>query len=289
VVQGTAAAGLFVSTVTLVGDTFEGVQRNAVLGVNTAVLSAAAAVYPVVGGLLAGVAWNAPFFAYLLALPVAGVAWRVLPTEVGIPQRPGYLAAMARVATSTGALGFYAATLLTELLLFGAIFTALPFLLVDDYASSAVVVGLVITAAEVVSTAAAALNGRLAHRASNATLVRAGIAVYAVGLLVVPFAVSPVGVAAGASIAGGGVGLVLPSVDAGLTDHVPADLRAGALSLRNSVTFLGRASGPVAFAALAGSVGYDSLFTLAGVVSLAVVAVVTAAARWWGRPSRRTV
>jgi len=289
VVQGTAAAGLFVSTVTLVGDTFEGVQRNAVLGVNTAVLSAAAAVYPVVGGLLAGVAWNAPFFAYLLALPVAGVAWRVLPTEVGIPQRPGYLAAMARVATSTGALGFYAATLLTELLLFGAIFTALPFLLVDDYASSAVVVGLVITAAEVVSTAAAALNGRLAHRASNATLVRAGIAVYAVGLLVVPFAVSPVGVAAGASIAGGGVGLVLPSVDAGLTDHVPADLRAGALSLRNSVTFLGRASGPVAFAALAGSVGYASLFTLAGVVSLAVVAVVTAAARWWGRPSRRTV
>src|SRR6056297_2355798 len=45
-VQGTAAAGIFVTTVTLIGDTFGGVQRNAVLGANTAVLAAGAAVYP---------------------------------------------------------------------------------------------------------------------------------------------------------------------------------------------------------------------------------------------------
>ncbi|WP_232701411.1 MFS transporter [Halobacterium wangiae] len=282
VVQGTAAAGLFVSTVTLVGDTFEGVQRNAVLGVNTAVLSAAAALYPVVGGLLVGFSWNAPFLAYLLALPVAAVAWRVLPAEVSFDQRPGYLVAMARVATSSGSLGFYGATFVTEFLLFGAVFTALPFLLVDQFALSAVAVGLVITAAEVVSTVAAALNGRFARRASNATIVRAGIGVYAVGLLVVPFTTSPLGVAAGASIAGGGVGLVLPSVDAGLTDRVPADLRAGALSLRNSVTFLGRASGPIAFAAFAGAVGYDALFTTAGFVAFAVVALATAVLRLRG-------
>lgn len=63
-VQGTAAAGISVTTVTLVGDAFEGVQRNAVLGVNTAVLATGAAVYPLPGGYLATISWNAPFLVY---------------------------------------------------------------------------------------------------------------------------------------------------------------------------------------------------------------------------------
>lgn len=83
VVQGMAAAGIFITTVTLVGDTFEGIQRNTVLGANTAVLSAGAAIYPLVGGVLATVTWNAPFVAYLLALPVALVALRRLPEPPG--------------------------------------------------------------------------------------------------------------------------------------------------------------------------------------------------------------
>jgi ACDE family multidrug resistance protein len=54
VVQGTAAAGVFVTTVTLIGDVFDGPQRNAVLGINNATLSAGAAMFPVVGGALGG-------------------------------------------------------------------------------------------------------------------------------------------------------------------------------------------------------------------------------------------
>lgn len=49
-VQGTALAGIGITTIILLSDVFEDVQRNAVLGVNTAVLSAGAAVSPLVGG-----------------------------------------------------------------------------------------------------------------------------------------------------------------------------------------------------------------------------------------------
>ena len=49
-VQGTAAASVFIVTVTLIADTFDGVQRNAVLGVNVSVLFLGAAIYPVVVG-----------------------------------------------------------------------------------------------------------------------------------------------------------------------------------------------------------------------------------------------
>lgn len=68
--QGTAAVGLFITTVTLVGDVFSGAQRNAVLGVNVAVLSTGAALFPIVGGALVALAWNVPRLLYLLAVPV---------------------------------------------------------------------------------------------------------------------------------------------------------------------------------------------------------------------------
>lgn len=284
VVQGTAAAGLFVATVTLVGDAFDGVQRNAVLGANAAVLGTGAALYPIVGGALTGVSWRAPFVVYLLALPAAVVAARVLPAEVRRPPRPGYLNAMTRAATSTGALGYYAATLLTELLLFGAVLTALPFLLTRTYGASALEIGLVLTAAEIVAAAVAALNGRLARYAGDATIVGVGVATYALGLLALPHTTTVPEVAAVGGVIGAGVGLVLPSVDAGLSERVPDDLRAGALSLRNSVTFLGRAAGPVLFAALAADAGYEPLLTAAGLAALAAVALATVAALWRGRP-----
>lgn len=152
-VQGVTLAGIGITTVTLVGDVFEGAQRNAVLGANTAVLSAGAAAFPLVGGALATVAWNAPFAMYLLGVPVA----------------------------------------LTT-----------PFL----------------------------------------------IAVATVGY-------------------GAGWGLVLPSIDAGVSDIVPPQFRAGALSLRNSASFLGRAAGPVLFTALAAGSGYRVLLLAAGVSAFA--------------------
>ena len=68
--QGVAAAGIFIATVTLIGDSFEGTQRHAVLGANVAALSTGAAIYPIVGGVLVAISWNAPFLTYLISLPV---------------------------------------------------------------------------------------------------------------------------------------------------------------------------------------------------------------------------
>lgn len=130
VVQGTAAAGIFITTVTLVGDVFEGARRNAVLGVNNAALSARAAVFPILGGALAVVAWNAPFVLYLVALPIAlFAAWRLdepgaEPTEEEI----GYLRTALGALVGTDAMVLYGAAFMTEMLVFGVIITGLPFL-----------------------------------------------------------------------------------------------------------------------------------------------------------------
>ena len=276
-VQGTAAAGIFITTVTLVGDAFEGVRRNAVLGVNAAVLSIGAAIFPLVGGLLVEIAWNAPFLAYLLALPVGLFALRTLEEPTRPEDRParslGYLREAAGVLADSGVTGLYALTFAIELLLFGAILTALPFLLRDAYGLVPLLIGGVITAAEIVSAATAAANGRLARRVSNADLVTVGFVCVGVGLVAAWLAPSALLVGVAVLAVGAGLGLVLPSVDAELSDRIPVQYRAGALSLRNSATFLGRATGPYLFATVAVGTGYPALLLGAGVAAIAIAAL----------------
>jgi MFS family permease len=84
---------------------------------------------------------------------------------------------------------------------------------------------------------------------------------------------SVVVVAVGAAVFGAGLGLSMPAIDAAVSDLVTADHRAGALGLRNSATFLGRATGPVAFTALAVTTGYEPLLLAGAVAALCIAAV----------------
>lgn len=274
--QGTAAAGLFITTVTLVGDVFEGPERNAVLGVNIAVLSTGAAVFPVVGGALVAIAWNAPFVLYLLAVPVGLFALAVLeePAVASDVRGVDYLLGAASALRNRQAAGLFGAAFSAELLAFGAVITALPFLLVEAFSLTPVLVGLVITASLVASIVTSSLNGWFARFLTNGGLVTAGFACFGTGLAIMWIGATAVVVAVGATIYGAGLGLAAPAVDAALGGLVPGRYRAGAFSLRNSTTFLGRAAGPIVFAGLAGIVGgYRPVLLAAAVVTLAMVGV----------------
>ena len=271
VIQGTAAAGIFITTVTLIGDTFDGAQRSAVLGTNTAVLSAGAAAFPIVGGFLATLAWNTPFLAYLLGLPVALFAYRAL--EEPVAERGGRgLDSFRRVAASLSAREatlLYGSAFTIEVLLFGAVFTAIPFLLFEEYGATPVTIGVVVTAALVASAVAASQTGRLARHLSDESLIGLGFGSAAVGLLGAGLAGSPTGIGLAGVVFGAGWGLTLPSIDDEVSEFVPGEVRAEALSLRNSTTFLGRTLAPVIVTGLAAVWSYPVILLAAGVVGFA--------------------
>lgn len=270
-VQGTALAGIAITTITLISDIFEDVQRNAVLGINTAVLSAGAAAFPIVGGFLVAVSWTAPFAMYLLGLPVALFAFRVLdePSGEREPRSLTYLRRVISALSAREAILLYGSALTIDLLLFGAVFTAIPFLLEASYGLSAVLIGLVVTTGEVASTVAASQNGRLAQHLSDYEIITVGFVATAVGLGGTWLAPSPLLIAVATLGFGAGWGMALPSIDAAVSDLVPTQFRAGALSLRGSASFIGRAAGPILFASLAIQNGYRILLLSAGVVAFA--------------------
>jgi hypothetical protein len=155
VVQGTAAAGIFVTTVT------------------------------VVGGALAAVSWSTPFLVHLLGFPVTLVAYRALPEPPGERERRGipYVGRVAAALSVHDAPLLYGAAFAIELLLFGAVITALPFLLFETYGLSLVQIALVITAAEAASAVAATQSGRVARRRSDDATIGLGVGCVGVGLV----------------------------------------------------------------------------------------------------------
>lgn len=263
-------------------------RRNAVLGANVAALSLGAALVPILGGVLAAVAWNAPFLAYGLVLPVALFAlWGLDDSSTrrrettsegqGTTNRGWFSYLQGVMLVLTPAMGGLLATaFLTEFLLFGALITVLPFLLTAAYGLTPLYIGLIITASEAGAVLAASVSGRLARTLTNGQLVGFGFVSYGIALGGVYLAPSPAFVALAVLVFGLGFGISMPAVDAAVSDLVSRDYRAGLLGLRNSTAFLGRATGPVVFAAAATVAGYRPLMAIAavGVLTIAITVIV---------------
>ncbi|MGW2425822.1 MFS transporter [Streptomyces sp. NPDC001709] len=86
-VQGVGGAAMFVTTLALIATAYEGRARGLAIGIWAAVGGAAAAVGPMLGGLLTEyLDWRAIFF---VNLPVSAVGIALTLLVVGEPERPG--------------------------------------------------------------------------------------------------------------------------------------------------------------------------------------------------------
>jgi MFS family permease len=280
--QGVGASGLFAVAVTLIGDAYEGVQRNAALGANGAAISVGAAVYPLLGGTIAAYGWTAPFAVYAVGFLVAVYALRAID-DVPVERAAGGFAYVRGAVGSlppSAAVGLYGATVVAFLLLFGGVFTAVPFILAGTFSGPVglgplsvpppALIGVVLTTNALTAAVAAAWSGPLAARFSNRQLLAFGLGAYGLGLVVAWAGGTPAWLTLGVLVVGVGQGMLLPPIDASISTAVPRRYRAGALSLRNSSAWLGTTLGPILFTSLAAVVGYRSLLLAGGLAALAV-------------------
>ncbi len=267
VLQGTSAAGLFITTATLIGDTFDGIQRSAIFGMNNAALSLGAATFPIIGGILVQYHWKVPFLVYLLGLPLAVFALKVLEEPMKDATRKSqksYISNTLKMIKKREMILPYSSSILTEVLLFGAIFTLLPFILIEKFGGSSVYVGSILSITSLVTGLISTQSGRLANYLSNHQMIAIGIFCYGLALLGISSLSSVIVILFSVLLFGGGIGVSMPAVDSAISDFVPMQQRGGALSIRNSTTFIGRASGPFLFAILATVLGYTTLFVIVG-------------------------
>ncbi|WP_276259868.1 MFS transporter [Haloglomus litoreum] len=282
VLQGFAAGSILSAlAMTVVGDRYTGRRHDAVMGVTSAMLSLGTAAYPVLGGILAARAWNAPFLLYALTLPVAGFVFVALDggsTDTG--GDGGYLREALRLVPARQATILYGVMFASFTLIFGGIYTALPFYLTAaTWGFSPTMVGLTTSAVLLMTGLVSTQNGRLATMASTTTLLTAGFGLYAISLLGVAVATTTPTLVGALLVFGIGGGLVTPTLFAGLSSLAPDRVRGGVMSLQTTTIGISQATGPAIFTFLGGELGYQA--TLAGgsagaALAAAIIVVVAA-------------
>lgn len=267
-IQGTSAAGIFIATVAIISDTFEGVQRNSVLGVNTAVLMFGAAIFPVVGGYLTQWSWRTPFLTYLVAVPLGVYAYMRMDESVSGEDSEIVLSEALNALWDVKILKLMAVAILSEVILFGTVLTIFPFILESRYGLDATQIGLVFMLSTLSTVVASSQNGFLAKRLTDNRIIAIGVLMYGIGSIVSWFAASVTVLVIAASILGLGVGLCMPSTDSAISNSIEVEKRASILSVRNSTTFLGRTTGPLLYTFASSILGYKQVLLLAGIIVL---------------------
>ncbi|MEF8778417.1 MAG: MFS transporter [Natronomonas sp.] len=270
--QGIGASALVTLAVTLIGDLYEGTRRNAIMGVNASTVSTGAALYPLIGGGLAGIRWNFPFLFFGIGVLVALVATLVLPEPESDDSSDvrSYIRGLSDVVTSPRALAIFSAIFVVFFVFYGAVQTALPLLLNDEFSLSSSEIGLTLAMVALASALVSSQYGRLSEWRSAPELIALGFIAYGCSLLGVWIAPSPVFVGASLLAFGVGFGLVMPSIDTAIITAVSDQLRAGMMGMRTSVLRLGQTLGPIAFTLIAETafptpaVGYRVLLVVCG-------------------------
>lgn len=277
-VQGVGASALVTLAITLAGDYYEGRRQRAVIGLNSSALGIGAAIYPVIGGVLAGVRWELPFAFFGVSLFVGLIALVVIEDQQTREAEPlrTYLARIQQVATEPRAFGIYLAAFSTFFLYYGAVLTALPLLLADQYGVVEPYLGLILGVVSLTNALVAALYGRIQAVTSVESLIAIGFSMFGVALLGVRVASSPAHIAVLLVIYGVGFGLVMPSLNTSVVSIASAEQRASMLGIQTSMLRVGQTLGPIVFPGLAQGafpstiVGYRTVLPAFGGVALAV-------------------
>jgi MFS family permease len=285
--QGIGASGLVTLAVTLIGDFYDGARQNAVMGLNSSTVGTGAALYPLIGGALAGIRWNFPFVFFGTGVLIGLVAVAALPEPDG--REPSdvrtYLSGLGSVLRHPKALAIFGAIFVVFFVFYGAVQTALPLLLSDEFGLSSGQIGLTIAAVAAASAVVSSQYGRLSAWRSAPELIALGFVAYGASLLGVRVAPSPFWVGISLLAFGVGFGLMMPSIDTTIVTAVSGQLRAGMMGMRTSVLRLGQTLGPISFTYVAGvafvtpTQGYRFLLVACGSAILLIGVVVYAALR----------
>lgn len=254
IVQGIGAAGTAPVTMALVGDIFTTKERSKALGYIEASNGLGKVVSPILGSLIAIVAWFATFFLFpVLCIPIALAVWFVVKEPSSKPAQGGikeYVNSIKNIFKNKAA--FLISAFLTGALSLMILFGILFFL--SDYLESTLKLfgirkGFVLAIPVLVMSTTSFLTGTFIKKKVSLMkkLVIIGTGIITLTLGVLPFFKSPWFFVGVMSATGIGVGLILPCLNTLITSSTSIEERGMVTSLYGGVRFFGVAIGPPLF------------------------------------------
>ena len=243
---GVGVAGTLTLATQLAADIWHGPDRARFMGWQGAAISVAGIASVVAGGLLAELSWRAPFAIYLLALPVAALAWIV------VPHRPGRSAVASLAASASrddpfpwGVLALAGGIVFLAMVFILLAATRLPFLLGEIGVRSPGLVGLTLALMTLASFPGGLFYGRVRARLEPRAIAVMALALMGTGFAIISQSGTLPPVMLGILVTGSGLGLVIPNQTVWLMAHVPEATRGRASGLMTTLLFAGQFVSPI--------------------------------------------
>ncbi len=275
-VQGIGAASLSSLNVTIIGDLYHRRQRTRVMGYNVSVQAIATAAYPTIGGFLALFAWYYPFYLPLVSIPIGltVIFWLTLPSPKHALGFREYFAEMRNILKSKQVVGLFTVSTSLFIMLYGAIITYLPFLVIAAFSANSFVAGLVVSFISVTAAIISFSVGYLTRRIAMKVLLLAAFPFIAIGLFLLPFAPTLVVILTPVGLFGVGLGLAIPTTQNLLVNLAPIENRAAIMSLNGLVLRLGPTLGPLIMAVVLANSTLAGVYWVGAFIGLALIPVV---------------
>jgi len=269
VVLGAAVSGAMNAATTLIGDYFEGSERNQFMGVQASFMALGGVVYLNLGGLLADVSWRGPFLVYLFAALIFPFASKYLfepktEKEEDTDNTPQSRNPKIYFIYIMGLLG---------MLFFYFIPVQIPFLLKEVSSVSNTMVGLAISVSTVTGAIVSISYGKIKSHLNYATIYSIAFLLMAAGYFVLSQALDYITVIIGLGIAGLGTGIIIPNGNLWLVELSSVSSRGKAIGGMTAAIFAGQFVSPMLSSPLVEAHSLSHAFNIACYAMLVVAAL----------------
>ncbi len=246
-IQGIGGASLGSLNITLIGDIFPPKQRATAMGFNSSVLSIGTALYPFVGGALATIAWNFPFYFPLMALPAGFMVIFVLDNpKIRSEERfMDYLRKTLKSISRVNVLSLFLLNIMTFIILYGSYLTYFPYIMKDYFSTGPFIIGVIMSASSLTTALTSFLLGKLIKRFRQKNLLKVSYLLYIVSLAIIPFLHKESLMLIPALLFGVAQGINIPNIQTMLVSLAPSYYRAAFMSLNGMVLRIGQTLGPL--------------------------------------------
>ena len=275
-IQGIGAASLGSLNATLIGDIFSKEKRATAMGFNASVLSIGTALYPFIGGALTMIAWNFPFYFPLLALPAGFMVLFVLDSP-HIKSEENFLTYLKQTLKSVSqikVLALFLLNILTFIILYGSFLTYFPFIMKNNFSSSAFMIGIIMSASSITTAITASMLGRLTNRFRQKDLLMVSYLLYIVSLSLVPFMGTESLMLIPAFFFGTAQGINIPNIQTMLVSIAPTNYRAAFMSLNGMVLRIGQTLGPMTVGLFFAFGGINAAFLGGSIIAAIMIVIV---------------
>lgn len=285
--QGISYTAFNSLTVALLGDLLSGAEESAAQGSRVLLNKLMSFAGPAVAGILAGLAWQYPFYLYIIGVPAGILVYLRLGSDAETDDLAkeddrglrSYAADIRRLIADPYIAGILAGGFFRMVLKY-ALYTFLALAVVNQYGGSIGYAGFLVGLYSLIGAGIASQSARITEGMGHSYALVAGFLIAGVAYVAFPLARGLAALTVLVLVHGIGEGIINPVHKSILSQSVRREVRGGLVTSNAIVQNTAKTITPIVLSpvlVLVGSNAYDTIFLITGAVTLVAVVVATVA------------